>query len=256
MERYRTLYRIRVSHDYFGDRPCTAFRCRLTAQGAELTRQRGMLLRQTAADEWTLACCDLPAKNDLLTLDLSWADPAYTLCTEWDGFQPMKAYTLELPQKESDIEAAAAICLTDRKREIGSGFCTIALHLTEEMANAATVGEPMQARLCFHAPSLKWEYLFIRQGNEEPDACSLRLEDSGGQVTFTAFKACEAYGRKALRTTSKQRIPLRQDYGFKLRLTAQEGGKQKRTLLSAVPPPQPGQYTDVQPGMIRQICYY
>ena len=46
MESYRILYRLRVQHDYFEGRPCTAIGCRLTPQGIELARQRNLLFRQ------------------------------------------------------------------------------------------------------------------------------------------------------------------------------------------------------------------
>lgn len=36
MDSYRTLYRIRVEHDYFDGKPCTALQCRLTPQGEAL----------------------------------------------------------------------------------------------------------------------------------------------------------------------------------------------------------------------------
>lgn len=54
MDSYRTLYRIKVEHDYFDGKPCTALQCRLTPQGEALARRRGLLFRQTAENEWTV----------------------------------------------------------------------------------------------------------------------------------------------------------------------------------------------------------
>ena len=43
MDNYRIIYRIRVEHDYFDGKPCSALECRLTRQGEALVRRRGLL---------------------------------------------------------------------------------------------------------------------------------------------------------------------------------------------------------------------
>lgn len=256
MESYRTLYRIKIAHEYFGCHPCTALRCRLTPQGADLARRRDLLFRQTDEDEWALLFRTAPAKDDILLLDFSVIDAAFTLYTAWDGFQPWASYELELPRKGACIEAASAIRPTNRKRNIGNGFCTLALRLTEEVVKTATDGKPQQATLCFRAPNARWEYLFIPHGRDGMKASSLRLEDAAGKMEFSAFRECEAYGREALRTTSRSRVPMRMTYDSRLRLTVQEEGRQKRILLPQVAPPEPGRYMDAPQGILRQICYY
>ena len=114
----------------------------------------------------------------------------------------------------------------------------------------------MQAVLHFKEAAVQWEYLFIPIGEQTVPPSHLQLEDAAGKVQFTAFKECEAYGRKAWITRSKSRVPMRQAYPCKLRLTAQNGGRQKRVLLSQVAPPEPGRYLDAQRGILRQVCYY
>lgn len=256
MESYKTLYRIKVTHDYFGSKPCTALQCQLTPQGAELARRRGLLFRQTAADEWLLLFSDAPAKDDVLTFDLSIADPNFALYTEWKDFRPSKAYGLALPQQKKDIDAATAISLSDKKRNIGSGFCTVMLRITQEMIGKTENDEPMEAVLHFTAPSVKWEYLFIPRTETGVELKQLVLEDTTGKIQFAAFKEQTVYERAAIRTASKTRIPMRQSYGCKLRLTAQENGRQKRILLSQIPTPEPGKYLDARKGIARQVCYY
>ena len=155
MESYRILYRIKAVHDYFDGKPCTALQCRLTPQGAELARRRGLLFRQTAADEWTLLCQAKPdTANDVLTLSLSITDPAFTLYTAWNGLRPSADYALDLPQQEEYVDAATAIHLSGKRRSIGFGFCTVSLRLTEQMAQASEAGQPMQTTLRFHAPEI------------------------------------------------------------------------------------------------------
>lgn len=257
MESYRILYRIRIGHDYFDGKPCPALQCRLTPKGEALAHRRGLLFHQTAPGEWTLLFRQEPdTKNDVLLLDLSVAEPKFTLYTAWDGFQPSAAYSLELPAAEETVEAATAIRPTGNRRTIGSGFCTLHLRLTDELVKAAEAGQPMQAVLHFKEAAVQWEYLFIPIGEQTVPPSHLQLEDAAGKVQFTAFKECEAYGRKAWLTRSKSRVPMRQAYPCKLRLTAQNGGRQKRVLLSQVAPPEPGRYLDAQRGILRQVCYY
>lgn len=257
MESYRILYRIRIEHDYFDGKPCPALECRITLQGETLAHRRGLLFRQTSSGEWTLLFRQEPdTKNDELLLDLYVADPKFMLYTAWKSFLPSAVYSLKLPGKKEIIEAETAIQPTQKKRAIGSGFCTLHLRLTDELVNAAKNGQPIQEILHFKEASVQWEYLFIPNDGESIPPGQLKLEDVAGKVQFTTFKECKVYGRKAWLTQSKSCIPMRQAYPCKLRLTAQNGDRQKRVLLSHVRPPEPGYYMDAQQGILRQICYY
>lgn len=262
MESYRTLYRIAVAHDYFEGQPCTALQCRLSPQGVELARQRGLLFRQTAANEWAVLYDSNGAgpdtENDVLTLEMSLADPAFPLYTAWQNFRPAAAHVLELPRAEESMDAATAIRPAgDGKRKVGTPFCTVLLRLTEQLPEAAKADRPKSALLRFHAPEMQWEYLFLPRGEGIASPGTPALEDTAGKVEFSTFEECEAYGRTAWRTVSKARIPMRTSYGCRLRLVAQTGGRQqKRVLLSRIPPPEPGRYQSGQTGILRQVCYF
>lgn len=128
--------------------------------------------------------------------------------------------------------------------------------MTDEMLQVANAGIPMQVVLHFHAPKMRWEYLFIPRNSEKLSASKIRLEEVAGKIEFTAFKDCEAYGRTALCSRSKGEIPMRLSYTCRLRVTAQEEGKPKRVLLPQVPPPETGTYMDAPKGILRQVCYY
>lgn len=137
MESYQTLYRLRVQHDYFEGRSCDAVGCRLSPQGVELARQRNLLLRQTAADEWAVIydCngAEFSAEGDILTLELYLADYHFMLYTQWQDFCPSDAYELELPGTEVEMDATKAIRPSEKRRGIGSGFCSVSLRLTNDM---------------------------------------------------------------------------------------------------------------------------
>ena len=124
------------------------------------------------------------------------------------------------------------------------------------MLQAANSDTPMQVVLHFHAPKMRWEYLFISRNSEKLSASKIQLEEVAGKMEFTAFKECEAYGRKAWYSRSKGEIPMRLSYTCRLRVTAQEEGKPKRVLLPQVPLPEAGIYMGAPKGILRQVCYY
>ena len=258
MGSYRKLYQIIVKHEYFGDGSCPSLKLCLSRESEALMYRRGMLLRETSTGSWMLLFSEEPdTKNDVLHLELSVADPMFALYTDWPGFKPSDRYELRLPASGELTDAISAIQHTDKKRNIGSGFCSIALQLDEPLAQAARSGKPEEAVLQFHTPEKQWEYLFISQGDEEFDGKQLRLEDATESIKFSPFTPSEAYGRKVWRTVSESPIPMRNKYGCKLRLVAMlNNGKQKRILLSHVEPPQPGRYMSEDKGVLRQVGYF
>lgn len=258
MESYRKLYQITVKHEYFGDEPCPSLKLGLSHESEMLIYRRVMLFRETGTGSWSLFFNEEPnTKNDVLHLELSVADPMFALYTDWPGFKPSDHYELRLPVSRGLTDATSAIQHTDKKRGIGSGFCSIVLQLNEQLVQTARSGKPEEAVLQFHAPKKRWEYLFIPQGDEEFDGKQLCLEDATGSNKFSPFTPCEAYGRKAWRTVSESPAPMRNTYGCRLRLAAMlNNGKQKRILLSHIEPPQPGRYMSEDKGVLRQINYF
>lgn len=257
MENYTLLYSISVRHDYFGEKPCRALQLGIPPASAELMRRRGMIFRETAAGTWSLFHAEEPdTDNDMLLMELFISDPSFVLYTDWPGFRPADSYDLQLPAQEEELDAARAIRHTDRKRGFNSGFCTIRLRLTDGMTQAARAGHPLQTVLEFHAPEKEWEYLFIQQGDCPIEGDSLLLEDTAGETAFKSFGQCEAYGRKAWRTVSENRIPMRAAYNCRLKLSIADGSRQKRVLLSHIAPPEPGRYPCKASGTIRQVCYF
>lgn len=259
MESYQKLYSLRVQHDYFEGKPCTAIGCRLTPQGVELARQRNLLFRQTAADEWTVFYdangTGFNGNDGILSLELYLADPNFALYTEWKDFCPSDAYELELPVTETETNAANVILPSDKRRKIGSGFCSVSLHLANAMQLVSDGNEPGQAVLHFRSQRVQWEYIFFqRNGNSIPET-KLKLEDANKQIEFPDLKPIVTYGRKGMSVTTKEAIPMRAAYGSKLRLVLQEESKPKRIVLANIESPIPGRFA-TKKGLIRQICYY
>ena len=149
---YKKIYVIRIIHGHFNNEPCTAFQCRLTSEGKELARRRGIILKQTAPSEWTFYYRNSPDTNeDILTMDLYITDGKFLTYTCWSDFNPSTDYIFELPSFTQMISADSAFFDTRRKRRIGSGNCIMSLRLNDAVVSAAEEGNPVRAVLHFKA---------------------------------------------------------------------------------------------------------
>lgn len=267
MEIYKPLYRITIEHDYFNNRACPALSLRITSQGLQLARQRTLLFRQTAVNEWTLLYDStdpgVDTERDMLEFSLNITDPIFTLYTEWGGLHPAGTYLLQLPAKEEEMEkknkvsVMSAIRPLNEKLKFRASFCTVRLRLTKELLEAAEADDPKQEVLHFSAPEVQWEYFFLSRSKEHISPDDLLLEDAIGKLKFSDFKECEVFGKTAVYTITKDSFPLLENLGSHLRLIALKGErKQRRVLLSQVPLPDLGRFQSGQSGIIRQICYY
>ena len=262
MGTYRPLYNIRIEHEYFDGNICRAMQCRISPSGQALWHRRSLLFRQIGTNEWTILYDDAGAGvdtlSDVLALELVMTDPAFVLYTRWNGFHPSSAYRLELPAGQETLEATDAIVEQSVRRQIGTGFCTVLLRLTDKVFSAAKAGTPETARLLFHVPEYRWEYLFVSRGGEKFSPEKLRLEESGGKLTFGPFETAAEYGREVLRTVSLERVPMREQYVFRLRLASATGGdnRPRQVLLRNVALPKPGVFLSKDPELLRQLCYF
>ena len=255
---YRPLYSLRVMHDYFDRGVCRALRCRIAPAEARLWHRRGLLLRQLDGNEWTILYdsdgAGVDTASDVLVLEMEMADPAFVLYTQWDGFNPNAAHGLKLPQEEEIADAVKSIRETAPGRAIGSGFCTIRIRMTDKMVKAAQDRKPMGCTLQFHAPSCRWEYLLVPRGGDTAEAGKYLLEEAGGKLHFPPFAPERIYGRRMLRAVSEESVPMRERYGYRLRVVAAGSGGRKQTVLRHIAPPEPGRFLDAEAGLLRQVC--
>lgn len=81
MSTYRPLYSFRIEHDYFVGGICRALQCAVLPSGQELMTQRGLQLRQTAQNEWTVLYdadgAGVDTASDAIALGLSISDLAF-----------------------------------------------------------------------------------------------------------------------------------------------------------------------------------
>ena len=254
---YRPLYILRAEHDFFQDGICRALRFRISPEGADLWRRRALLLRQLDVNEWAVLYdsdgAGVDTVSDALLLEMDLEDPAFVLYTKWDGLRPDSAYTLDLPADGPDT--AALFREASPKRKIGAGFCRVRIRLAGELVEAAQKGEPMRFTMHFHAPECRWEYLVVPRA-DAPGEGKYILEEGDGKLHFSPFKSVRMYGRDMLRSVSREAVPMRERYGYKLKLsltTGDEGGR-KQPVLKRVDPPEPGRFMDTEPGLCRQVC--
>lgn len=255
---YRPLYSLRIEHDYFDRGVCRALRCRIAPAEAGLWHRRGLLLRQPCGNEWTVLYdsdgAGVDTASDVLALEMDMTDPAFVLYTQWEGFQPDAAYSLELPSEEETADAANAIRRTASGRGIGSGFCKVRIRLTEKLLQAAREGRAESCTLRFRAPECRWEYLLVPRAGDTVAAERYLLEEADGKLHFPPFEPELIYGRELLRTISEESIPMRERYGYRLRVVAPAGsGGRKQTILRHLAPPEPGRFLDAARGVLRQV---
>lgn len=260
MGTYRPLYSLSLEHDYYDNLACRALDFRLRAGGTDLCRRRGLLFRQTAANGWTLLYdCDsagVDTAHDNVEAELCIKDPAFVLITDWPGFRPENAYILDLPSSGDNAEASEVIRESDERRRIGSGFCRVDIRLTEEILSAAHNGKPAACTLRFHAPARRWEYLLVPRKDGSIDPGQFRMEEQNGKIAFTPFETFKAYGVDTLRAVSQEAIPMKEHYGYRLKVVSTgTGAGRSQVLLKSVPSPEPGRFLDSESGLLRQICY-
>lgn len=253
------MYRLRIVHEYFTG-ACTAFECRLSKHSAEICQQQGLLFRRLAEDEWAI-CCDgqfamLDKEEETIELDLSIRDPLFSSYTDWDGFNPMASYSIDLPGKGSEHEASKELKLKAQRRSIGSGFCSVRLRLNAAMVRSSQDNNPVSDTLMFRACQKAWEYILIPRSNTlHGKNGSIALENMSTGACY-ATSEWEEYGLKCHRAMIEPPIPMRNAYDIRLRLVQLDDAKRKRTILSKVETPVPGRFPSLAKGILRQVCYF
>lgn len=259
MSSYSPLYTLSIRHGYCDDGLCRAFSCTPAPSGQEIMRRRGLLFRQADAGSWSVLCDTVGSgpdtETDVLELDLAITDPQFVLYTLWDNFRPTAAYTLVLPLPEGGAkDGTKAITESDTARQIGRGFCSVSIRLTEEMWQDALKGHPQGCTLLFAPKACRWEYLLETHTDGMYSTEDLLIEEYGGKLTFPPPEPVTEYGRRMLRTVSSETVPMHERYAYRLKLTAGGNTSRRRVLLKSLPLPQAGAYLDAAPRLLRQVC--
>lgn len=249
MNEYRPIYSLSIEHDYYMDKACRSIDIRVSPPGVELMRRRGLLFRQMAINEWAILSgktnASMDTDIDVLTFDMYLSDPTFVLFTEWQAFEPQKAYSLHLPMASPET-----VFEISGKRGIGSGFCRAQLHFTKEMSTHDT--------LVFHAKKQYWEYFFVARNEHLGNGGRLTLKEAKGELAFSTFEPVELLGRKAWRTISAEPVALRERYGYSLSLFEEmpDAACSHIVRMKNLPHPVAGSHLGGQDGFLRQICYF
>lgn len=260
MNCYKTLYTLTVEHEYFDRGKCRAIQCMVSPRNIDLWRQRGLLFRAIDLNQWTILFdsngTGVDTSSDVLMLDLTISDPAFVLYTRLDDFRSSSSYGLDLPAASNTVEVAQSIRKTSSQQTSSRGFCTIHLRLTDELLRAAQEGNPESCTLVFHAQECRWEYLLDPYADDMYASTPLLIEEYNGKLTFPSPEPVMEYGRRMLRTVSNETVRMHERYDYRLKLTAEGNASRRRVLLTSLPLPQPGEYLDASPGLLRQICRF
>lgn len=259
-ETYRTVYRIRVQHDYFTDMPPQLLELALTADGRKQMQRDGLLFRQTGPDEWILvhnSCNRIEDKPIELTLSVT--DPQSWLYTVWPDkmqkepniseseddrkFNPRKAHTLTLPKIErkfnettkKEVEVKAEIDVAASIRDVWEEVFVDNKKIRRRRMRR--FGEPF-CRVMLELDDTLSNRTF-------PPECILRFQAPALQWEYlflSDLEVNETKGKVMLRDTtgkidfvipetkppharwyfrSAVPIPLRATYGYKLRLAVE-----------------------------------
>ena len=137
-------------------------------------------------------------------------------------------------------------------------LCTICLHLTDDVWQAAVSGSPKNDTIKFQAPERYWEYIIIKQNsNREVLLERLKIDTDKKLLTFKTLERTSEFGRDAYRTVSEEAVPIRERYDFRLNLiaTPESSNRQKQVLLRSVEHPTPGRFKS-EADKLRQVCYF
>lgn len=253
MDEYCTLYTLGFEHSYNLKKKCQAIDVQINQVSLLIMKRRGLLFRQTKANEWSVFCkkADLGKfdESDVILLNLYISDPTFLLYTEWETFDPIKMYGLTLPVNGGEKDATKLIVKTNKKQGVGWGFCLAELHLS------ALRNLNVENILQFKAKEAFWEYLFISRCNQLPDKTNLKIKEDSNQLLFGTFDCVDFLGTRALRVKSTVVVPMCECYSYVFKLIEDKDSVTTNTILSELPCPKPGTFQSEEKNILRQICY-
>ncbi len=82
----------------------------------------------------------LDTESDIIEFGVLMSEPAFVFYTEWQNFNPMVAYQIDLPIGKSEVNATDVITEIRSEKEFWRSFCTIMIHLTEDVVASSKEG--------------------------------------------------------------------------------------------------------------------
>lgn len=272
-ERCRTIYRIRVEHDYFVGRMPQLVRLSLSPRGRRQADRNGMLFRQLDTDEWVLLYNGVnPVSETEIELGMSINDPAFWLYSEYpeyigeSKFGLQDTHVLTIPQKKENVdkEQATARQVIDvmeklenvqetftvgeqklkrvKRRGIQEPFCLVYMQLDPESIPKKETDPPHECVLRFRAKSSVWKFTLHLEHEVNESAGTVMLRDTAKTIVFErdAEEEKKHSGRCRCYKSSAP-VAMRSSYGCRLRVALEESrkndsGKEEVKALSVLLP--------------------
>ncbi len=261
MTDYRSIFTIRLEHDYYMHNICRAIQLGITTEGILLMKRRNLMFKQIRENEWAIvgdcAGAGVFDEFDILKLEMVLLEPKFVYFTDWKNYQTRYTYHLNMPCKKNIVEASKAMHCTTIKRK-GNNLCSIDIQLSNQMFEKAKIGETENNTLAFRTPKVRWEYLLTSRNGESTR--NLKIEDGNNQIAFSQIKKVEMelFSHPVFSTTTKSSIPMKEHYEllFSLVEIVRKEPMMKRVLIKQLQYPVLGAFISERSDIIRQIVYY
>lgn len=262
MSNYRAIYTLRITHDYYSNSICRAIQIRTSSSAHTLMKRRGIAVKQVEVNEWQIiGDCEgggVDDNSDVLTLEMTLAEPHFMYFTQWKKFNPEYAYTLNLPINNTTIGDAADIIINSNKERTSDAFCTINIKLSNAMFQKAKEHNSLKNTVHFTSSKAYWEYILISRNDNYDKKISIIERDEKIEFSEMERVNLEPFQHQVNRTISKSDIPMREEYEYHLELieTIRENPPMKRIVTRQLHHPEIGRHITEKTNIIRQIHYY
>lgn len=249
MDTLTAFFRLELKQAYYCDGRCRDIGVSVPPDTRQWLARRNVRLHAGNGNEWYLTgdTSRLAGEKTLLRFGLVCSNPEfpYHTATEVFGTKEVfvllavtgKTYRWHIPDDVTGTEPR------EMPGEIGRVYFAV--------NNPGT--ELTEATVFFPASRQPWEYVFIpRNGNTRR---TLSVEERNNKLTFTPVKTYDYGGVPGWRCQSETPVDVYEKYDFELRLSEQTPFGQK-TLVSRLPHPAPGRFSDAAEGFIREVVYF
>lgn len=200
------VWKVRVSHGYYSSVGASGMEVRVSEATRWLLMRRGCRWCGRVPDEWALVSFGDVAfdTEDVVEAEVVIKNKDLPLLTDMEWPAPWECYEIKAEPASSVVWVKE--CANDR---VAVKDVWMIVRLLLPVGKASQSGTIL-TELSFEAPEKYWEYCFIpRDGHAER---TLRLEEMGGKIGFTACEAVTLFGHSALKCRSTDKIRMAADY--------------------------------------------
>ncbi len=243
------IFRLELKQAYYCDNLCRDIGVSVPADTRRWLARRNVRFHAGNGNEWYLTGdpSRLAGENTLLRFDLVCRNPHFPYHTSAEVSGAKEIFVLEAVTGETRRWHIPEDIRGTEPREMPGEIGRVYLAVT----GPAT--ERTEATVFFSTSRQPWEYVFIpRNGHTNR---TLSVEERNNKLAFAPVEKYEYGGVPGWKCQSETPVGLYEKYDFQLRLTEQTPFGQK-TLVSRLPYPVPGRFSDAARGCIREVVYF